>query len=158
MRGMTRSVRRRLGPVGLSLAAAAITAAGFAAFSLAADGDKGQSSDQAVAPGPPHGPGGIMFRAEGLSEEDQEKLENFRQCMEDQGLPGPPRFREGEEPPKPPSREELEGMREKLEQAHEACKDELPEEMRERGFPHVGPGPCGPPSGGQAAAPRSEDE
>lgn len=141
-------IRRRLGPVGLSLAAAAITAASFAAFSLAADDNKGGSGDTAAAPGPPGGPG-MIFRAE-LSQEDREQMESFRKCMEDQGMPAPPRFREGEAPPEPPSREEMEQLRDKLEVAHEACKDELPSELRDRGLPPMGaPGPCGPPPGAE---------
>jgi hypothetical protein len=151
MKAGWKAVRERLGPVGLSLAAAAITAAGFAAFSVAADDDKDGSRDErafgVAGPGPGPGGPGIMLRAEGLSEEDEQKLENFRQCMEDQGLPAPPRFREGEDPPEPPSREEFEQLREQLEAAHETCKDELPEELRERGFPPLGHAPCGPPPG-----------
>jgi len=140
--------RKRLGPVGLSLAAAAITAAGFAAFSVAAGDDKDGSRDErafGVAGPGPGGPG--VLHAEGLSEADQQKLEDFRQCMEDQGLPAPPRFRESEGPPEPPSREEFEQMREKLEAAHEACKDELPEKLRDLPPPPFGHDPCGPPPG-----------
>jgi Spy/CpxP family protein refolding chaperone len=150
MKAGWKAVRKRLGPVGLSLAAAAITAAGFAAFSVAADDeDKDGSRDERAfgVAGPGPGGPGIMLRAEGLSEEDQQKLENFRQCMEDQDLPAPPRFREGEEPPEPPSREELEQLRDQLEAAHEACKGELPEKLRDLPPPPFGHGPCGPPPG-----------
>jgi hypothetical protein len=140
MKGVTRTIRRRLGPLGLSLAAAAITAAGFAAFSLAAD-DKGGSDGETARPiPPPPGPHGMILRAH-LSEEDRQKMDEFRKCMEDQGAPAPPRFREGEGPPEPPSSEEIDQIR----KAHEACQDELPEELRERGFPRMGP--CGPPPG-----------
>jgi hypothetical protein len=146
VKAVTRSIRRRLGPLGLSLAAAAITAAGLAAFSLADDGKKGKgdSSETGVSVGGP----GFFLHAEGLSEEDKQKLEQFRQCMEDQELPAPgppPRFREGEDVPDPPSREEFEQLREKLEAAHEACADKLPEELRDRGLPPAVPGPGGPP-------------
>jgi hypothetical protein len=142
------AVRKRLGPVGLSLAAAAITAAGLAAYSVAADDNKDGGSIDVAGAAAPGGPE-IMLRAHGVSEEDEQKLENFRQCMEDQGLPAPPRFREGEDPPEPPSGEEFEQMRERLEQAHGACKDELPERLRELPPPPFGLGhrPCGPPSG-----------
>jgi hypothetical protein len=144
MKGVTGSIRRRLGPIGLSLAAATLTAAGFAAFSVAAGDEKGGSTKTKAAPGGP----GIMFHAEGLPEEDQQKLEEFRQCMEDQDLPAPPRFRGGDVPPEPPTSEEFEQMREKLEAAHEACADKLPEELRDRGLPPAVPGPGGPPGFG----------
>jgi hypothetical protein len=139
------AIVRRLGPVGLSLVAAAITAAGFAAFSLAANDENGKSGDNGgdrgeagfhVAVGPP-GPLG-----ENLSEEDRQKLEDFRQCLSDQGVEPPerPRFDpDNPKPPEPPSREEIEQMR----KAHEACKDKLPEDLQEIPGPIVGHG-CGP--------------
>jgi Spy/CpxP family protein refolding chaperone len=146
MKKKVEAMRRRMGPVGLSLLAAALTAAAFAAVSTAAqDGDDDKEGSppqvfQHVVPGPPPE----------LSEEDQKQLQEFRQCMQDNGAPAPPdpgemreRFRSGEMP-KPPSEAEIE----KLRKAHEACEDELPEDAG-FGF-HVGPdGPgapgCGPP-------------
>jgi hypothetical protein len=132
----------RLGPVGLSLVAAAITAAGFAAISVAAngdndegDGDRSKEPGLHVAIGPP-GPLG-----ENLSEEDRQKLEDFRNCLEDQGVeaPGRPMFDrfDPESAPDPPSRSEMEAMRKEMNQAHEACKDELPEDLQDV------PGPIG---------------
>jgi hypothetical protein len=136
------SMRRRVGPVGLSLAAAALTAVAFAAVSVAKD--DGSNGDQARAGGdeatfehrvgPP--------RMEDLSEEDRQALEEFKQCMEDNGAPAPPEpgdFEDGERP-EPPS----EADREKIEKALDACRDKLPE-----GVHHFGPGgPCGPPPPG----------
>lgn len=135
-------IRRRVGPIGLSLVAAAITAVGFAAISVAADDDNkgGSGGDTFEAPAPP--PGVHMFR-DRLSDEDRQKLGEFRQCMEDQGAPAPPRIEEGSGPPDPPSSEEMEKVR----KAHEACEDQLPEELQGRGFPAFGHGPCGPPPG-----------
>jgi hypothetical protein len=152
-KGISRSIRKRLGPVGISLAAAAITAAGFAAFSIAAgEGEDGSGEDTAV-PAPPPGPGVALFRHD-LSAEDRQKMEEFRQCMEDNGAPAPPRERslhvepgDGDErrldPRKPPSSDEIE----KIKEAFEACKSKLPEELQEAGFPpHP---PCGPPPGAE---------
>jgi hypothetical protein len=139
-----RSLRRRVGPVGLSLVAAALTAVAFAAVSVAKD-DSG--SGQKGAPGAPQAaPGGPPLGFElNLSDEDKQKLEDFRQCMSDQGVeppPAPPK--PGEDRTfkrrlKPPSEEE----RQKMDDAFEACKDKLPE-----GAQGMGPGgPCGPPPG-----------
>jgi hypothetical protein len=133
------AIVERLGPIGLSLVAAAITAAGFAAISLAAKddsgtGNRGDSDERGlhVAIGPP-GPLG-----ENLSAEDRQKLEDFRACLEEQGVepPKPPRF-DRDNPPEPPSREEMEAMRAEMEKAHEACKDKLPEDLQDV------PGPIG---------------
>ena len=149
-----KSMRRRLGPAGLSVAAAALTAIAFAAVSVAAEDDK--KSDQ-----------GEGDRAEfqhlappDLSAEDREALESFRQCMEDQGVegpPSPPELGEGEDGEdgeersfhrrlEPPSEEE----RAKIEKALEACEDKLPEGMP---GPHFcgpgGPGPGGPEGEGR---------
>lgn len=137
---MTKSMRRRLGPVGLSLVAAALTAVAFAAVSVAQDdGSKKDDSDRG---------GGTFENRTGpppeLSEEQKQQLGEFRRCMEDQGAPAPPRpgdF-EGGERPEPPS----EADREKIEQALEACEDKLPEGVRP-----PGPG-CGPPPGPPPAA------
>ena len=71
------------------LAAAALTAAAFAAISVANDDGSKQGNGDAVRPGPGGGPPGVMFRAQ-LSEEDQQALEEFRSCMEEQGAPAPP--------------------------------------------------------------------
>ena len=113
-----KQMRRRLGPVGLSVAAAALTAVAFAAVSVAKD--DGSESEGVRAP-------------------DRQALESFKQCMEDQGAPAPPRpgaLEEGERP-EPPS----EAERAKIHEALEACRDELPEGVRPPG-PH-----CGPPPG-----------
>lgn len=144
------AVRRRLGPVGMSLAAAALTAAAFAAISVA-DSDKskdgaGAKDEQTMwSAGPPGGGVGVMGFRGRLSEEDQQKLEEFRQCMEDNGAPKPPDPGEidpSQRPPDPPS----EADREKIEAAYEACKDKLPEEFRNGHPPHLGgPGCAGPP-------------
>ncbi len=143
------AIRRRLGPLGMSLAAAAVTATAFAAISLADNDNKGgkdKDGDEvmrAAVPGP-GAPGVMMFR-ERLSEEDQQKLEEFRQCMEDNGAPAPPRLEEvepGDGPPKPPS----EADREKIEKALEACEDKLPEGLP---GPHFGGPGCAPPPGAQ---------
>jgi hypothetical protein len=133
--------------LGLSLAAAALTAVSVAAISVAADNGGGDKAEKGrdegatrvhhVLPGPPD-----------LSEEDEAKLEEFRQCMEDNGAPAPPapgemreRLKDGDIP-KPPSEAEIR----KLEQAYEACKDKLPEGA-EFGFHHGGPGGCNEPGG-----------
>jgi hypothetical protein len=136
------AVVRRLGPIGLSLVAAGITAAGFAAISLAAKDNSvsvsggPRESSVHIAIGPP-GPLG-----ENLSDEDRQKLEDFRQCLSEQGAepPEPPTFDPGN-PPEPPSRAEIEEMR----KAHEACADKLPEDLQDIPGPslNVGPG-CGP--------------
>jgi hypothetical protein len=138
------AMRRRLGPLTMSLAAAAITAIGFAAVSLAQDsgGDSGNGNgqnDQAV-PAPPPGAGVMMFR-DRLSAEDRQKLDDFRQCMEDNGAPGPPRHIDPSNgPPKPPSAED----QKKIQKAYEACKDKLPEDMQNAGPPQLHAFGCGP--------------
>ncbi|MDP9189118.1 MAG: hypothetical protein M3O25_07705, partial [Actinomycetota bacterium] len=154
------SMRRRVGPVGLSLVAAALTATAFAAVSTAAkddDGDKGNGNGEAQRAAP--GPGGERPMLERLSDEDRQALEDFRQCMEENGAPAPPepgqRF-EGDGPPEPPS----EAERTKIEQALEACEDKLPEGAG--AFGPGGPG-CGPPprAGGalfQAPPPDGSDK
>jgi hypothetical protein len=147
------AIVRRLGPVGLSLVAAGITAAGFAAISVAAKDDKGGGSREAgvhmVGPGP-HGEG-----FENLSEEDRQKLEDFRECMSEQGAEPPerPRF-DPDNPPEPPSREEIE----RIQKAHEACKEKLPESLQDMPGPSVrlhGCAPGGPPP---ARSERGENE
>src|SRR4051812_37168935 len=105
------AIRKRLGPVGLSLLAAGVTAVAFAAVSLAANGNGNNGSNdngantQALPPPPGGGPGGMMFR-DRLSEADRQKLDDFRQCMEDNGAPAPPdpgNIDPSQGPPKPPS-------------------------------------------------------
>jgi hypothetical protein len=136
-----RSFTIRVGPLAMSLAAAALTAVAFAAISLAdngsgtdsRDGGDGRNEHVFQAPAPPGGGPGVMFR-DHLSEADRQKLEEFRQCMEDNGAPTPPEPGEidpSDGPAKPPSAED----REKLRQAFEACKDKLPEELQKAGPP-----------------------
>jgi hypothetical protein len=143
--------------VWLPLAAAAVTAVAFAAVSVAQEGDSGKDdsgqgerrADAVIA-----GPGGPPMMFHRLSEEDREAMEEFRSCLEDQGVeppPEPPRLEEGEGRAPgtferrldPPSEAELKEMRE----AFEACEDKLPEGARALG-------PCGPPPGpdGEGAA------
>jgi hypothetical protein len=145
------SMRRKMGPVGLSLAAAAVTAVGFAAVSVAAD-DKGGDAGQAKGDGRDRAFEMRVGPPPELSEEDEAALEEFRQCMEDNGAPGPPepgemreRLKDGEMP-EPPSEAEME----KLEKAHEACEDKLPEGVPGGvGCARIGPpgSPGGPPPG-----------
>jgi hypothetical protein len=148
-----RALRRRLGPVGLSLVAAAVTAVGFAAVSLAQDTGKSNSPDgqSATAPGPPNGQSGARTQFHAPSAADRQKMEQFRQCMEDNGAPAPPDPQSGERP-QPPSGQD----REKVQKAFEACKDKLPEDLQDLpgppppGGPGCGPGgPGGPPPGAQ---------
>jgi hypothetical protein len=133
------AVVRRLGPLGLSVIAAAITAAGFAAISVAAKddggGDPNRAGDREVFVHPPGGP------FEDLSAEDRQKLDDFRQCMSEQGAEPPERLRfDPENPPEPPSREEIEG----IEKAHEACKEKLPENLQDMPGPSIRFHGCGP--------------
>jgi hypothetical protein len=79
-------------------------------------------------------------------------MEEFRQCMDDSGAPGPPtHFDPSDGPPKPPSAAD----REKLQKAYEACKDKLPAAMQNAGPPQIGRFKCGPPPG---APPRSQNQ
>jgi len=145
-----KAMRRRVGPVSLSVAAAALTAVAFAAVSVAQDdGNKGKTDEDERGAffehhvGPPGGP-------PELSAEDKKAMEEFRSCMEENGadLPEPPDpsdFEDGErpKPPEPPS----EADREAIEKALEACEDKLPEGAA-FGIGPGGPGgPCGPPPG-----------
>src|SRR4029453_8260033 len=88
-----RSFTIRVGPLAMSLAAAALTAVAFAAISLADNGSNSGNSgrDEHIfrAPAPPGGGPGVMF-GDDLSEADKQKLEDFSQCMEDNGAPPPP--------------------------------------------------------------------
>src|SRR5437868_2311041 len=92
-----RALRRRLGPIGMSLVASALTAAGFAAFSIADSGNSGngasnQSGSVQTLPAPPGGAGGSVMFGPRLSAADRQKMEEFQQCMQDNGAPAPPRF------------------------------------------------------------------
>jgi hypothetical protein len=141
------AMRRRVGPVGLSLVAAALTATAFAAVSTAAK-DDGGGDTKADRSGAEHGFEMRVGPPPELSEEDEAKLEEFRQCMEDNGAPAPPepgemrkRLEDGEMP-EPPTDAEIE----KIRKAHEACEDKLPEGA-ELGLHGCG-GPGGPPPPG----------
>jgi hypothetical protein len=127
----------RGGPLGMSLAAAALTAVAFAAVSLADSGSSdGSGTDEpdfhafrAPAPGGP-----VERFKEELSEADRQKLEDFRQCMENSGAPAPPEPGEidpPDGPPKPPSEEDIDELR----QAWEGCQDKLPEGLQKAGPP-----------------------
>ena len=130
---------RRLGPLGASLVAAALTAAAFAAISVA---DSGSDGTEGAAGAPGHPPDVMFERRIGpppeISEEDRAAMEEFRNCMRENGadLPEPPELEEGVRPapPEPPRAEE----RDAIEKALEACEDKLPEGA------HFGIGPCGP--------------
>ena len=153
-----RSITIRFGPLGLSLLAAGITAVGFAAVSLADNGNGGSGDNTGTSsgartfqmPAPPGGAAGVAFADPNLSAADRQKLEDFRTCMEDNGAPGPPdpsKIDPSQGPPKPPSAAD----REKLQKAFEACKAKLPEKLRDAGPPGTGTFHCGPPPG---AAPK----
>lgn len=145
-----RGLTIRLGPLGLSLLAAGITAVGVAAVSMADSGSGSASKGKGVqtfsAPAPPGAArGGVMFAAPNLSAADRQKLEDFRKCMEDNGAPGPPDPSDIDpsNPPKPPSAAD----REKIQKAYEACKDKLPTDMQHAGGPGIATFKCGPPPG-----------
>jgi hypothetical protein len=151
-----RGITIRLGPLGLSLLAAAITAVGLAAVSLAdsggSSGSSGSGNQTFQAPAPGSGVGITTFRGPNLSAADRKKMDEFRQCMDDNGAPGPPtHFDPSDGPPKPPSAAD----REKLQKAYEACKDNLPEAMQNAGPPEIGTFKCGPPPG---APPKSQNQ
>jgi hypothetical protein len=151
-----RGITIRLGPLGLSLLAAGITAVGLAAVSLADSGNSsgnGSGTQTFQAPAPPGGGVGITtFRGPDLSAADQKKMDEFRQCMEDNGAPGPPTHIDPSDvPPKPPSAAD----REKLQKAYEACKDKLPAAMQNAGPPEIGSFKCGPPPG---TPPKSQNQ
>ncbi len=144
-----RGLTIRLGPLGLSLLAAAITAFGVAAFSLADSGSGNASNDSGTAthsvPGPGGGVGITTMRGPKLSAADRQKMEDFRKCMEANGAAGPPEPGKvnPSNPPKPPSAAD----RDKIQKAYEACKDKLPTDMQNAGPPMIGRGKCGPPPG-----------
>jgi hypothetical protein len=141
-----RGLTIRLGPLGLSLLAAAITAVGLAAVSLADNGSNtsGNAQDDVKVPAPPPGAdGGVTFHSN-LSDADEQKMEDFRKCMEVNGAPGPPtQIDPSDGPPEPPTAAD----REKIQKAYEACKDNLPENMRNAGPPGIATFKCGPPPG-----------
>jgi hypothetical protein len=149
-----RGITIRLGPLGLSLLAAGITAVGVAAVSLADTGSNGNSGNNNGAqtfqmPGPRGGVGAVTIAGPNLSEADRKKLDEFNKCMEDNGAPAPPdpgKIDPSDGPPKPPSAAD----REKLQKAYEACKDKLPENLR-NGPPGIGTFKCGPPPGAPPA-------
>jgi hypothetical protein len=159
-----RGITIRFGPLGLSLLAAGITAVGVAAVAVADSGkDNGGSGGQGNGGdgnrartfefhGPPRGGPGIAIAGPDLSAGDRQKLEEFRQCMEDSGAPAPPDPGEidpSDGPPKPPSAED----REKLREAFEACKEKLPEKLRNAGPPGLHFRGCAPDD-----APREQDQ
>jgi hypothetical protein len=156
-----RGLTIRLGPLGLSLVAAGITAFGVAAVSLADSGNdnasNGSGNQTFQAPAPGGGVGVMSFRGPELSAADEQKMEDFRKCMEDNGAPGPPdpsEFDPSEGPPKPPSAAD----REKLQKAYEACKDKLPEDMQNAGPPAIGTFKCGPPPGAPGEKGQNQDQ
>lgn len=149
------AMRRRLGPVGLSVVAAALTAAAFAGVSVAAkdDGANKSNGNGEAQRAAPDGDRGDHPRLGQLSDEDKQKLEEFRQCMQDNGAPVPPKpgeRSEGDGPPEPPSEED----RAAIEKGLEACEDKLPEGAR------LGPGGpgCHGPGGPPPGAPRQDGQ
>jgi hypothetical protein len=145
-----RRITIRVGPLGLSLLAAGITAIGFAAVSLADSGGNNAGTGTGVqtfqAPAPPGGAAGrIAIGGPNLSAADRQKMEEFQQCMEENGAPAPPDPSniDPSNPPKPPSADD----QQKLQKAFEACKDKLPDALQNAGPPRIGTFKCGPPPG-----------
>src|SRR3954467_8270641 len=144
-----REVTIRLGRLGLSLLAAGITAVGVASVSLADSGNdnasNGSGNQTFQAPAPGGGAGVMSFHGPNLSAADQQKMDDFRKCMEDNGAPGPPDPSDIDpgNPPKPPSAAD----RDKIQKAYEACKDKLPTDMQNAGPPGIATFKCGPPPG-----------
>lgn len=152
MKERRRAIRRRLGPIGMSLIASALTAAAFAAFSIAADsgGGGGNTSGGAqTLPAPPPGARGNVVFGPRLSAADRQKMEQFHQCMQQNGAPDPPRIDPSQGPPKPPSADQ----QQQIQKAYEACKDKLPQDLQNAGPPHIGVGPCPAPPPGAPAQP-----
>jgi hypothetical protein len=153
-----RGITIRVGPLGLSLLAAGITAVGVAAVSLADSGSSGDSGSGGggaqTLPAPPGGGPRMLFR-DNLSAADRQKLEDFRKCMEDNGAPGPPdpAIDPSQGPPKPPSAAD----REKMQKAYEACKSKLPEKLQNAGPPGAG-FQCGPPPGAPPQQGQSQEQ
>src|SRR5262249_50020688 len=147
------AIRRRLGPIGLSLVAAAVTAVGVAAVSGGQRDNRepgGQTFNRQVPAAPGGGQGVVQFRAPSAA--DRQKMEEFQQCMQDNGAPAPPHLDssgssdsssgppEPPRPPKPPNAAD----QQKIQKAYEACKDKLPEDLLNMpGPPGIGVG-CGP--------------
>jgi len=152
-----RGITVRFGPLGLSLLAAGVTAVGLAAVSVADSGGSGEGRDGGnrgsgartfEMHGPPGSAPGVAIMGEELSSEDRQKLEDFRQCMEDNGAPAPPepgKIDPSDGPPEPPSATD----REKLEKAFEACKSKLPEKLQDAGPPGLHTFRCGPGAPGE---------
>ena len=141
MKKKRRALTIRLGPLSLSLLAAGITAVAFAAVSLADNGSSNNGSGSAS------GVGVMSFRGPMLSAADRQKMDEFRQCMQDNGAPAPPdpsKIDPGN-PPKPPSQAD----QQKIQKAWEACKDKLPQQLQNAGPPRIGQ--CGPPPGAPPA-------
>ena len=143
-----RKITIRLGPLGLSLVAAGITAVGLAAVSLADSGgsttSNGSGSATFSASAPTGGARVSPVRGPKLYAADPNKKEELRQCKQDNGAPAPPdpsSIDPSKGPPKPPSAAD----QEKIQKAYEACKDRLPAGMQNAGPPRVGI--CGPPPG-----------
>jgi hypothetical protein len=134
MKGNDTPPRRRFGSLASAMVAAAITAAAFAAFSLAqgdGSGSGGGTSPDSLAPPP----AGMAFT---IRAKDRAALEAFRKCMSDHGI-NPPTPSFGDGPPPLPSKED----RAKFADAFNACRDKLPEGA---GVMHAAPvGPGGPP-------------
>ena len=158
-----RGLTIRLGPLGLSLLAAGITAVGVATVSLADSGSgnasNGSGSVTFSAPGPGGGVGVTTFRGPNLSAADQQKMEDFRKCMEDNGAPAPPDPGNIDpsnppQPPKPPSAAD----QEKIKKAYEACKDKLPTDMQNAGPPGIATFKCGPPPGAPGEKGTNQDQ
>jgi hypothetical protein len=158
MKKKRRAITIRLGPLGLSLLAAGITAVAFAAISLADSGSSGNDSGSGNGPQTlqlpaPGGKGAAVIGIQGpnLSAADRQKMDEFRQCMQDNGAPAPPdpSTIDPSNPPKPPS----EADQEKLKQAFQACQDKLPRDVQDAG-PRIST--CGPPPG--ARAPGSKEQ
>jgi hypothetical protein len=157
-----RAITIRLGPLGVSLLAAGITAVAFAAVSLAdsgsGSGDNNGNAPETVQVPAPGGKGLAVIGIQGpnrpnLSAADRQKMDEFRQCMQDNGAPAPPdpsAFDPSQGPPKPPS----EADQQKLKQAFEACQDKLPRDVQDAGPPGIAT--CGPPPG--APAPDSKEQ
>ena len=157
-----RGLTIRLGPLGLSLLAAGSPRSAWppsrwrTAAAAARATDSGSATSSAPAPG--GGAGVMTFRGPNLSAADQQKMEDFRKCMEDNGAPGPPDPSniDPSNPPKPPSAAD----RDKIQKAYEACKDKLPTDMQHAGPPGIATFKCGPPPGapGQPQKGQNQDQ
>jgi hypothetical protein len=157
-----RSFTIRVGPLGLSLAAAAITAVAFAAISVAdsggGDGSDGGATQTFQGPPPPGGGVGITtFRAEpNLSDADRQKVEEFKQCLLDNDAPKPPD--PGEIDPSNPRLAPSQDL-ENLKKAWEACKDKLPEDLQKAGPPQLQfGGDCAAPPGAPGEQGKQQDQ